>query len=439
VTALKILKFSILLTAFLLVINAFAVERFPPPDFESGYQMPSVDFVKTAEPKSTFSEYMDLAVLMIALVVTAWLVLKIRKRAMIFAMVIFALAYFGFYRAGCVCPIGAIQNFSLAMFDSGYSLPIFIGAFLILPIIFTLFFGRIFCSAVCPLGAVQDAVLLRPVKLPLWLEAGLRLIAYLYLGLAVLFASAGASFIICRYDPFISIFRLNGLVNLVILTACFVLISMFIGRPYCRFLCPLGVIFRHSSALSRKRVTITPDECIKCRLCEDACPFNAIDKPTADWPNRTYSFDKVRLLLVILLLPVIITAGVYIGSVISGYLAGSHQQVRLAERIHNEDTGQIQKMNDASKAFRSSGTKKEKLFQNAQNIRAEFKTGSMIFGGYMGLVISASLIKSSIRKKREFYEANRASCFACGRCFDKCPREQLRRQNIGVTKKDNDG
>ncbi len=433
-------KSQILISFALLCLtaNLFAVERFPPPDFESGYQMPSVDYVKDAQPKSTFSEYVDLAVLIAAMILAAWFVLKIRKRSIIFALVIFAIAYFGFYRKGCICPIGAIQNVSLALFNTSYSVPLFVIAFLILPIIFTLFFGRVFCSAVCPLGAVQDVLLLRPLNIPLWLEAGLRLFAYLYLGLAVLFAVTQTSFIICRYDPFISIFRLNGLVNLVIITACIALISIFIGRPYCRFLCPLGVIFRHCSALSRHRVTITPDECIKCRLCENACPFNAIDKPTADWSEKTYSLDKARLLVMILLLPVILTAGIYIGYKVSGLLAGANQQVILAERIYMEDNGQIKQMNDASKAFRSSGKKKEQLFQNANTIRAQFKTGSMILGAFMALVVSTSLINSSIRKKREFYQANRASCFACGRCFAKCPKEQLRRQNKKL-KKDNDG
>ncbi|MHC5086583.1 MAG: 4Fe-4S binding protein, partial [Planctomycetota bacterium] len=37
------------------------------------------------------------------------------------------------------------------------------------PLVFTLFFGRSFCAAVCPLGVIQDLVLLRPLKVPIWL------------------------------------------------------------------------------------------------------------------------------------------------------------------------------------------------------------------------------------------------------------------------------
>jgi hypothetical protein len=49
-------------------------------------------------------------------------------------------------------------------------------------------------------------VLIRPVAVPGWLESGLRLFAYAYLGAAVLFAATGSAFIICRYDPFVGFF-----------------------------------------------------------------------------------------------------------------------------------------------------------------------------------------------------------------------------------------
>ena len=151
---------------------------------------------------------------------------KTRKRRAIFVMIIFSLIYFGFWRKGCVCPIGAIQNVALSFFDPGYAVPITITLFFLLPLIFTLFFARSFCAAVCPLGAIQDLVLLRPTSLPQWLESGLRLFAYVYLAAAVLFAATGSAFIICRYDPFVSFLRLNGSLNILILGACFLFIGM---------------------------------------------------------------------------------------------------------------------------------------------------------------------------------------------------------------------
>jgi polyferredoxin len=231
-------------------------ERFPPPQFETQYVRP----MTTAPPARAFAwETIDVVVLVGTLAIAAVLVLRVRNRKAIFALMVFSLLYFGFWRKGCVCPVGSIQNVALALF-SGYAIPISVLLFFVLPLVFTLFFGRVFCAAVCPLGAVQDLVTVWPMAVPRWLESGLRVLAYVYLGLALMWAALGSAFIVCRYDPFVAIFRLSGDVHILILGATLLIVGLVIGRPYCRFLCPYGVILRQLSRLSRWRVTITPDE-----------------------------------------------------------------------------------------------------------------------------------------------------------------------------------
>jgi NosR/NirI family nitrous oxide reductase transcriptional regulator len=402
---------------------AWGVERFPPPDFESGYSMPSPT---TPNPRQNVYEYIDVAVLFAALGLASYLILKRRSRKAIFALMVFSVLYFGFWRRGCVCAVGSPQNIVLSIFGTDYVVPITVAAFFLLPLVFTLFFGRTFCAAVCPLGAVQDLVLRRPVKVPAWAESGLRLLAYTYLGAAILFAATGSAFIICRYDPFISIFRLTGSLNILILGGCILLIGVFVGRPYCRFLCPYGVILRHLSRLSKWRVTITPDECIQCRLCEDACPFGAIKKPTAKWPEKEYHVGKKRLALLLLLLPVLIFLAGWAGSSIKGVTSRAHETVRLAERIHAEEAGEVEGTTDASAAFRATGEGISELYKEASDIRTEFGLGGWIFGGFVGTVIGLKLIGLSVWRRRKDYEADRASCLACGRCFEYCPREHVR-------------
>ncbi len=402
---------------------AGAVERFPPPDFEGGYEMPSPT---TPHARQNIYEYIDVAVLLAALGLSSYLILKKRKRRAIFVLMIFSVLYFGFYRKGCVCPIGATQNIVLSIFDHDYVVPITVAAFFLLPLFFTLFFGRSFCAAVCPLGAVQDLVLSHPVSIPKWAESGLRLLAYVYLGAAVLFAATGSAFVICRYDPFVSIFRLTGNLNILIFGGCLLLIGVFIGRPYCRFLCPYGVILRHLSRLSQWRVTITPDECIQCKLCEEACPFGAIDKPTTKWPEKEYRIGKRRLVFLLLLLPVLVLLGGWAGSGIKAVTSRAHETVRLAERIYLEETGEVDETTDASAAFRATGKPISELYEEASNIRAEFGLGGWIFGGFVGLVIGLKLIGLSVWRQRTDYEADRAGCLACGRCFAYCPREHVR-------------
>jgi len=409
---------------------ASAVERFPPPDFESGYVQPTPT---TPGPRQTVYEYIDTIVLFVALTISSYLVLRTRKRWAIFVMMIFSLIYFGFWRKGCVCPIGAIQNVTLSFFDPGYAVPITITLFFLLPLIFTLFFARSFCAAVCPLGAIQDLVLLRPISLPQWLESGLRLFAYVYLAAAVLFAATGSAFIICRYDPFVSFFRLNGSLNILILGACFLFISMFIGRPYCRFICPYGVILRQLSRISKWKVAITPDDCIKCRLCEDSCPFGAIKIPTEDWPAHDYNKSKRRLVFLIILLPILVLSFGWIGSILQPVTSRVHATVRLADRIYLEETGQAEGTTDASDAFRATGKDIKVLYAEALAIQARFGLGGWLAGGFIGLVIALKLIGPSLRRHRSDYEADRAGCLACGRCFEYCPKEHSKRKQAKET------
>ena len=406
---------------------ALALERFPPPEFESGYEFPTTT---TPHPQQDIYEYIDTVVLLAALSLSSYLVLKKRSRRAVFILMVFSLLYFGFWRKGCVCPIGATQNIVLSIFDRSYAVPMAVVFFFLLPLIFALFFGRVFCAAVCPLGAIQDLVLLRPVNVPGWLESGLRLFAYIYLAAAVLFAATGSAFLICRYDPFVAIFRLNGNLNILIIGFCLLIIGVFVGRPYCRFICPYSIILRQLSRLSKWRVTITPDECVQCKLCEDSCPFGAIRKPTVDWPQTEYTWGKKRLAILLILLPVLVFLCGWGGSSIRKVTSRMHPTVRLAERIYLEDNSKVQDTTDASEAFRATGKDTEELYKEALNIRTEFGLGGWFAGGFLGLVIGIKLITASIWRQRTDYEAGRASCLACGRCYKYCPVERERLKKI---------
>jgi NosR/NirI family transcriptional regulator, nitrous oxide reductase regulator len=413
------LTLSAMVLAILLSVSAFAVERFPPPDFESNYTFPTTT---VPPPRADRYDYLDVAVLLVALVLATLLIYQKRCRKGVFLLMVLSLAYFGFWRKGCICPIGSIGNVVLSIFDPTYTIPIVAVLFFALPLLFTLVFGRVFCAAVCPLGAIQDLVVYRPLQVPRPLEHLLRLFAWLYLGLAVLFAATGAGLLICRYDPFIGFFRLGDHSSNLILGASFLILGLFVARPYCRFVCPYGLILRQLGRLSHRMVTITPAECVNCHLCGEVCPFNAIDKPTTPWPQDQRDADKRRLTLSLVLLPVLVAGLAWAGTRLDRTVSRYHDTVRLAEEVAREQSGIVPEvLPNEILAVKKIGRTPEAIYAEAAAIRRQFRIGCGIFGGFIGLVIGIKLVNLSVRWRREEYQAHRAACLACARCFEYCP------------------
>ncbi|MDF1546190.1 MAG: 4Fe-4S binding protein [Bacteroidales bacterium] len=414
-------KIKIIVLFILLGIQTVAISgpRFPMPEFESGHTQPPT---LQPEPRSDFFEIFDAFVLIAALTVITWLIHKKRSRRGVFWVSIFSLLYFGFIREGCICSIGAIQNITLALFNPSYQIPATVIAFFVIPLIYTLFYGRTFCAGVCPLGAIQDIFALQPVDLKTWVQKILGLIPFIYLGLAILYAATSTDFIICRYDPFVGIFRLDATFFMFSIGALFIITSVFIARPYCRFFCPYGVLLNLISRVSKKHVEITPTHCINCRLCENSCPFGAIEKPVPvkEIGNKNTALRKFMTLSFII--PLLIFIGGWTGSQFHENLAMVNADVRLANEILTTDLqDKTIEFSEEIKAFKSSGKTADEIYAKANEILDDFYIGGWILGGFIGLVFGITLASVSIFRYREDYKTNKGECFSCARCFDYCP------------------
>jgi polyferredoxin len=336
-------------------------------------------------------------------------------------MSVFSLAYFGFYRQGCICSVGSVQNVALALFNSGYSIPLSALMFFIIPLLFALAYGRVFCAGVCPLGAIQELTGLKPVMLPKTAEVFLASVPFIYLSLALLFASTKSQFIICRYDPFIGIFRLDAPYTMIIFGVLLLLSGIFLNRPYCRYLCPYGVLLNVFSRFAGKHLTITPAECINCRLCEDVCPYDAIIPSDPDQRREEPEKPRKRFILYFLLIPLFAVTGAIMLYNLAPALSRANNTIRLAGEIRQESKTGIESGSKAVAAFKESGKTEKELFGEEQLIIGRFRKASPWAGVFLGISLGTGMVLLTVRRKRTEYKPNQGRCYSCGRCFKYCP------------------
>ena len=123
-------------------------------------------------------------------------------------------------------------------------------------------------------------MVLRPLQVPRLLDRVLGSLKYVYFFLVILFVvrpEVTREFLICRFDPFVGFFRFDGPAHMLMIGGAFLGLGVFVGRPFCRYLCPYGVLLSLLSRLSWKGVTITPNQELDCGLCMEACPYGAIE------------------------------------------------------------------------------------------------------------------------------------------------------------------
>ncbi len=400
---------------------AQAQNRFPKPDFESGYQYPDLQY---AVPNETVWVIIDLLLLVALMGIVTWALYKKHTRGPIFWVSLISVGYFGFFREGCVCSIGSIQNIALALVDDSYHLPLTVLLFFLLPILFAFLFGRVFCAGVCPFGALQELVNVKNYRISEAITAALKVIPWLYLIFAVLYAVTRSQFIICQFDPFIGIFRLGGDMGLILFGALLLVMSIFTGRPFCRFLCPYGALLSLFSSVSIWKIKLTRKSCINCELCHNSCPVDAIRPPYANKLKENRSVGVRRLLGYFVVLPILMIAGALLLRMASPNLSRAHKDVRLYDQVIQHEAQPEEELSLELEAFYGQGRSVEEITALYEAKVVEYRFWSTIAGALIGLVIGLALIRLSVKRSRKQYEINHANCVACGQCFSYCPQNK---------------
>jgi NosR/NirI family transcriptional regulator, nitrous oxide reductase regulator len=126
-----------------------------------------------------------------------------------------------------------------------------VGAFLM---IFT--FGKnLWCQWLCPFGAIQEftakisGVDLRPSAMTLKIA---RTIPYIltWASLIIIFLTSNPA--LGSYEPFATLFGLEGIAVQWYILPTVILGSFFLNRFWCRFFCPVGLVFRITTKLRSK-------------------------------------------------------------------------------------------------------------------------------------------------------------------------------------------
>ena len=167
--------------------------------------------------------------------------------------------------------------FAFANLDE--SIPVFFFALLFFIAVFTLVSNKSFCGWMCPLGALQEMINKIPipaklkVKVPFKYTNTIRF-GIFYVFFFVLFSSAVNIYI--YYNPFEAMhYSIEDLtIYSVVALVSVALASLFIYRPYCYFVCPMGLWTWIMEQVSFFNVKLDKSKCTMCLKCvkESPCP-----------------------------------------------------------------------------------------------------------------------------------------------------------------------
>jgi len=201
---------------------------------------------------------------------------KTRKLRPLFLLA--AVAILGFYRGGPGI-ISSFQNTYLYAIGATLKWPAIVLFLGLIPI--TYIYGKVFCGWVCYLGAIQEFLYIGKIKVLQTEKAQkvMRIIRYVILGILLIQLTITQGIEWSKIGPFKVIFNLyspniTGYVLLVIL----LISSLFIHRPFCKMVCPAGLIFGWVTKIPGASVLGITQSCAGCKTCNTSCNINAITR-----------------------------------------------------------------------------------------------------------------------------------------------------------------
>lgn len=187
-----------------------------------------------------------------------------------------------------ICPFGGVVSIYNYLAAGTLVQKIHASSVILMYAVFALsiLFGPVFCGWICPFGTFQEFIGKIGRKLfgkrynkfiPKKLDSVLRYTRYLVLALVIYNTATTAKLVFQNIDPYYALF--NFFTNEVAITAYIalaitVLLSLFVERPFCKYMCPYGATLGIFNLFRIFKIKRNKSTCISCNACDKACPMN---------------------------------------------------------------------------------------------------------------------------------------------------------------------
>ncbi|TFG15657.1 MAG: 4Fe-4S binding protein [Promethearchaeota archaeon] len=166
----------------------------------------------------------------------------------------------------------------------GFPNVIFLAGMTFLFLGISLIFSRIFCGYLCPLGATQELISMirfkpaldydrefaKPRKMIRWI---LFIIFFIFIFTFIFTLGVNIEYFINPLYGFLIFWFPTNLLLLIPLTLLIIIMvaSIFVYRPFCRYICPFGALASLVGRISPFKIRRS-EACLDCGICEKICP-----------------------------------------------------------------------------------------------------------------------------------------------------------------------
>jgi len=156
-------------------------------------------------------------------------------------------------------------------------------------LLFAFVAGNFFCGWLCPLGTFQEALgkagsllIKKKIKMPPSIQRYAQCTKYLLMLILLILIGMGTMQVeevqalpTDAYQSFFNFFDGNPLIAAAsVFLALILLLSLFVDRPFCNYLCTNSIEYALPSWTRIFTVKRNSETCVKCGICDRVCPMN---------------------------------------------------------------------------------------------------------------------------------------------------------------------